>query len=163
MEFDVSGGTATGDGIDYTLAAGTLTFSPGETSRSIPITIIDDGLDEDDETILVTLSDPTNANLGGLVTHTYAIRDDDGAPTVAFALVSSENPESVTSASLEFSVPTASRSQPFLKKFRWRLSIQMPNSSTAFEMILNCFASYLLEDSKRSSPNSCPGKDTLWN
>ena len=58
-------GTATGSGTDYTLADGTLTISAGATSGTITITgIVDDGLVEENETIIVTLSNPTNATLG---------------------------------------------------------------------------------------------------
>ncbi|GIS26035.1 MAG: hypothetical protein CM15mP127_04080 [Gammaproteobacteria bacterium] len=50
-------GTATGSGTDYTLANGTLTISAGATSGTITIAgIIDDSLDEPDETVIVTLS-----------------------------------------------------------------------------------------------------------
>ena len=55
-------GTATGSGTDYTLANGTLTISAGNTSGTITIAgIVDDGLDEPNETVIVTLSNPSNA------------------------------------------------------------------------------------------------------
>ena len=58
-------GTATGSGTDYTLANGTLTISAGATSGTITIAgIVDDGLDEANETVIVTLSSPSNATLG---------------------------------------------------------------------------------------------------
>jgi len=106
VDYRVSGGTATGDlntgsGIDYTLAAGTLTFTPGDTSKSISVNILNDGLAEADETIVVNLSDPSNAALGGLATHTYTIVDDDGVPTVAFAAANSSAAESAPTGDLE--------------------------------------------------------------
>ncbi|MCI0528968.1 MAG: hypothetical protein L0Y56_16140, partial [Nitrospira sp.] len=58
VNYAVTAGTATGSGVDYTLADGTLTFNPGVTTQNIPITIVDDALDEVDETIQVTLSAP---------------------------------------------------------------------------------------------------------
>ena len=55
-------GTATGSGEDYTLGAGKLTINAGETSGTITIaSIIDDPVDEPDETIIITLSNPVNA------------------------------------------------------------------------------------------------------
>ncbi len=72
------GGTATGGGVDYTLEPGTLTFSPGETEQSIPITIIDDTLNEADETIIVTLDSPIGATLNANTTHTYTINNIAG-------------------------------------------------------------------------------------
>ncbi|MEZ4637108.1 MAG: Calx-beta domain-containing protein [Caldilineaceae bacterium] len=52
-------------GADYTAAAGTLTFSPGDTSRTISVAVLDDGLDEADESFRVALSNPVNATVDG--------------------------------------------------------------------------------------------------
>jgi len=86
VDYAVTGGDATGGGVDYTLAAGTLTFDPNDVSETIDITIVDDGLDEPDETIEVTLSNPTGATLGANTVHTYTILDNDepanNAPSV---------------------------------------------------------------------------------
>ena len=107
VAYAVTGGTATG-GVDYTLlGTGTLTFVPGDTSETVAITIVDDALDEADETIEVTLSNPSNATLG-TADHTYTILDNDGAPTVAFASAASGNPESVLAANLEVTLSAAS-------------------------------------------------------
>ena len=52
-------GTATGSGTDYTLANGTLTIASGNTSGTITIaSIVNDTLDENNETVIVTLSNP---------------------------------------------------------------------------------------------------------
>ena len=76
-------GTATGSGTDYTLANGTLTISAGSTTGLITIAgIIDDSLDEVDETVIVTLSNPSNATLGSDKVHTYTITDNDNAPVL---------------------------------------------------------------------------------
>ena len=57
-------GTATGSGTDYTLANGTLTINAGATSGTITIgSIVNDSLDEANETVIVTLSNPSNASL----------------------------------------------------------------------------------------------------
>ncbi|GIS26031.1 MAG: hypothetical protein CM15mP127_04040 [Gammaproteobacteria bacterium] len=57
------GGTA-GSGSDYTFSSGTLTIINGATTGTITITdIINDLLDEIDETIIITLSNPVNATL----------------------------------------------------------------------------------------------------
>ena len=58
-------GSATGSGIDHDLEDGTLLINPGENTGIITIpNIIDDDLAEEDETIIITLSNPTNATLG---------------------------------------------------------------------------------------------------
>ena len=64
-------GTATGSGTDYTLANGTLTIVAGSTSGTITIaSIVNDTLDEANETVIVTLSNPSNATLGRDDAHT---------------------------------------------------------------------------------------------
>ena len=77
VDYAVTGGTATGGGVDYTLADGTLQFGPREVTRYISIDIADDEIIETDETIELTLSNPTNATLGLKTQHTYLIRDNE--------------------------------------------------------------------------------------
>ncbi len=102
-------GSAIGSGTDYTLADGTLTINAGETSATIVISgIIDDLSSEGNETVILTLSAPNNATLGGDNVHTYTINDNDGTPTVAFSEITSNNLESVSSTSIEISIPFAS-------------------------------------------------------
>jgi TolB-like protein len=84
VEYTVTGGTATGKGVDYTLSKGFISFSPGETEKSIEIVITGDAFDEDDETIEVTLSNPGNAVLREQTVHTFTIIDDDPEPEVQF-------------------------------------------------------------------------------
>jgi len=77
VDYAVTGGTATRD-VDYILGDGTLTFSPGETTQNISITIIDDDLEEGSETIEITLSNPSsNALLGTRLQHTFTIDDNE--------------------------------------------------------------------------------------
>ena len=93
-------GTATGSGTDYTLTDGTLTINAGETSGTITISnIVDDSIAEGSETVIVTLSNPSNATLGGDDTHTYTIIDND-KPNIDFNTISSNGDESVSSADL---------------------------------------------------------------
>ncbi len=71
-------GTATGGGVDYTLANGTLTIDAAQTSANISISnIIDDTENETNETVIVTLSSPSGAVLGTNTVHTYTINDND--------------------------------------------------------------------------------------
>jgi len=76
VDYEVTGGTAI-PGMDYNLINGTLTFMPGDTTEPISIDIIADGLDEDDETIIIGLTNPagTGVELGQLTEHTYTIID----------------------------------------------------------------------------------------
>ena len=86
---DTGTGTATSGGTDYeTLAGGTLTFVPGDTSKSVAVTVTGDDIDEPDETVVVRLSSPSNATLTGGATTldgTGTINDNDPTPTVSVA------------------------------------------------------------------------------
>ena len=102
-------GTATGSGTDYTLANGTLTISAGSTSGTITIaSIVNDTLDEPNETVIVTLSNPSNATLGSNTVHTYTINDNDNAPVVDFNSTSSNGAESTSSKALTVDLSAAS-------------------------------------------------------
>ncbi|WP_286746315.1 Ig-like domain-containing protein [Roseivirga sp. UBA1976] len=92
-------GTAT-NGTDYTLASGTLTFAANSTSENIAIAgIVNDEIVELDETVIITLSNPTNSILGANTVHTYTIMDDDQA-TVTIADVSADEDDGSTTVSL---------------------------------------------------------------
>jgi Ca2+-binding RTX toxin-like protein len=74
VNYATANGTAMG-GLDYTATIGTLIFAPGDTSKVINVTILNDFLNEADETFTLTLSSPTNASLGALTTVTTTITD----------------------------------------------------------------------------------------
>jgi hypothetical protein len=79
VRYGATGGSAT-NGEDYTLAAGMLTFAPGQTSQRISVPISNDETAEADETVVITLGSPSNAELGERFSATLTIADDE-APT----------------------------------------------------------------------------------
>lgn len=86
VDYATADGTATA-GADYTATSGSLSFAPGETSKPIVVTITNDALSEDDETLLLNL---TNAS-GAVLVDTQGvgtILDDDADPTVGIGNVS---------------------------------------------------------------------------
>jgi hypothetical protein len=76
VDYEAISGTATA-GVDYNLPAGTLVLDPYETVENISIEIVDDSDIEEDETIILTLSNPTSAVLGTPNSHTHTIVDDE--------------------------------------------------------------------------------------
>ena len=107
VDYAATGGTATGGGVDYTVEPGTLTFNPGETSKTISIDIVDDGLVEEHETIVVELSNPTGPDVGlGINEHTYTILDP--RPTVAFDADSTSETEDAGTIEIPVSLSFAS-------------------------------------------------------
>jgi hypothetical protein len=62
VDFSTQDGSAVA-GQDYVATNGTLTFSPGETSRTISVAVTADGPPESDEQFTVVLSNPVNSFL----------------------------------------------------------------------------------------------------
>ena len=60
--YATSDGTAVA-GSDYTAASGTLTFNAGDTSQTVEVTVLTDSEDEGQETLTLTLSNPSQATL----------------------------------------------------------------------------------------------------
>ena len=69
---------------DYTAASGTLTFSPGQTSKTFAVPVVGDTIDEPNEGFGVSLSGESNATVPGLAERlgVGTITDDDGAPSL---------------------------------------------------------------------------------
>ena len=63
VNYATTDGTATA-GEDYTATSGTLTFAPGETEKTVSVTIIDDTVEDSGETFRLLLSGPSGGSLG---------------------------------------------------------------------------------------------------
>jgi hypothetical protein len=88
------GGTAT-SGVDYQAASGTVTFTAGQTTQTIVLTVIGDRTTEPNETFQVQLSSPVGATISdgiGVVT----IVDDEKALTAATAAPESADTVALT-------------------------------------------------------------------
>ncbi|MBC7448659.1 MAG: T9SS type A sorting domain-containing protein [Hymenobacteraceae bacterium] len=85
-----TGGSATA-GADFTFSPTrqTLTFGAGTTTRNVAVTILEDALTEGDETLTLTLTNPsTGAVLGTPLEFTLTIADNDStAPVVTPPLI----------------------------------------------------------------------------
>lgn len=80
VDYAATGGTAS-ERSDFETAIGTLRFAAGETSKTFAVLISDDAFVESDETINLTLSNPTGATLGTPNSATLTIVDNDSVPT----------------------------------------------------------------------------------
>ncbi|MFM6644388.1 MAG: beta strand repeat-containing protein, partial [Microcystis panniformis] len=74
VQYATANGTAIA-GSDYTSTSGTLTFDPGVTSQVINIPILNDSLNEANETFTLNLTTATNATPGAARTATTTITD----------------------------------------------------------------------------------------
>ena len=86
----VPGGSPAKEGKDYTATAGTLTFLPGDTSKTITIPILDDNVYEGFERIYVELTNPYRADVPEIPDPYRAVADiqsDDPVPTASMANV----------------------------------------------------------------------------
>ena len=75
VDYATADGTATA-GADYTAASGTLTFRAGETAQTVSVSTAADALDEEHETVTLTLSNASGAELGDAEA-TGTIRDTE--------------------------------------------------------------------------------------
>ena len=79
VDYTTSDGTAVA-GQDYQAASGNLVFQPGETSKTFEVFVIDDTLEEGNETVLLKLLNPVgSASVVSPSAATLTIIDNDGS------------------------------------------------------------------------------------
>lgn len=86
VDYQTADGTATA-GQDYAGASGTLSFAPGETTKTITVSVNGDTLGEDHETFFVNLSNPRGAPLARSQGVGTILNDDPLPPIVCPASV----------------------------------------------------------------------------
>ena len=86
--YTISDGTATA-GSDYTAKTGKLSFTATQTTKNIIVLIRNDTINEADETINLTLSDPVGGLLGGQSTAVLTVTDNDGPGVIQFSSTTS--------------------------------------------------------------------------
>ncbi len=99
------GGTAT-NGADYSALSGVVVIPDGQTSVAIPVAVIDDALDESNETVLLTVTPAEGYTVGTPSEATVTIADDDPdvTPTVSIAAT---DPAAVEGSTGTFTVTRA--------------------------------------------------------
>ncbi len=106
VPFTVAGTALSPD--DYTISASPLVIPAGQSGGLISIAVVGDVLDEDDETVIITLGTPTNAALGSPNVHTATILDDDEAPTVSFNMAQEYASEAIQFVTFRVELSAAS-------------------------------------------------------
>ncbi|MCY2953538.1 MAG: hypothetical protein NTU53_16405 [Planctomycetota bacterium] len=101
------GGTAKAN-TDYSITSGAIIIPSGSTTGSITVTIINDALNEFDETAVITLTVPTNAVLGATAVYVLTIQDDDPLPTARFKVANQDTDEYAGTISITVQLSTAS-------------------------------------------------------
>ncbi|MDP3059544.1 MAG: retention module-containing protein [Methylotenera sp.] len=87
--YNTTDGTAIA-GTDYTGVAGTVTFTPGQTTQTITVPITNDTLRETSETFYVNLVSPTNATVADAL-GVGVIIDNDPIPSISLITAATEN------------------------------------------------------------------------
>ena len=89
VDYATADGTATA-GSDYTATSGTLTFQPGETSKTVSVPITDDAVEDGGEILTLTLSGASGADLDDAEA-TGTIQNTETPLTASFEDVPSEH------------------------------------------------------------------------
>lgn len=104
VQWSTADGTASA-GSDYLAASGTVTFTPGQTSRSVTITVYGLTAAEADETFFINLANPTNAAIHDAQGQ-GTILNDDTSITISDVTVA-EGPDGLGTATLSVNLSAA--------------------------------------------------------
>jgi hypothetical protein len=108
VQYSTANGTAT-TGSDFLTASGTLTFAPGETSKTITVAVRGDQMFEPNETFVVNLGGATNATMSDW-TGIGTIVNDDVAPGISiseFSTVEGRSGSTTFTFTVTLSAPSA--------------------------------------------------------
>jgi hypothetical protein len=90
---------------DYVASSGTVTFAPGETTKTVAITVNGDTAIEPNETLLVAFSAATNATIGGFAGLGVGTITDDDVGAVTTRWTDAERPRVLQSAAYMHQTP----------------------------------------------------------
>jgi hypothetical protein len=99
VNYAITGGTAGSPGDYAPLASGMISFTDGGAlSQTVTVVVNGDNIVEDNETVLITLSNPVNGGIGGTGIGTGTINNDDAATvTLTGGIAQSEGNSGTTS------------------------------------------------------------------
>jgi Ca2+-binding RTX toxin-like protein len=118
-------------GEDYVAATGVVTFAPGETTKTIAVTVIGDTVVEPDETFRVLLRSVVGATLGDEHADVL-IRNDDAAPALPVVIITATTPTAVEggAAGVITVARTGSTSATLQVTLTWSGSAEFPADYT---------------------------------
>lgn len=102
VNYATANGTAT-SGSDYTLTTGTLTFNPGNISKTLTVPVTGDTTFETNETFFVNLSSATNATIADNQALGTILNDDANLPALSIndiTVVEGQTPQAVLTVTL---------------------------------------------------------------
>lgn len=102
VAYSATGGQAS-NGTDYVLSPGVATVPSGTNRTSITLSLTDDVLNENNEDILISLSNAVNAVLVAPALHALTIADNDPLPVISF----SSTPYSISENGTQITVRVA--------------------------------------------------------
>ena len=108
VNYTTAAGTAVADQ-DYITTSSSVTFAPGEISKTIPIQVYADSTYEQDDTFYVNLTSVTGATIAR-GTATGTIRNDDRQPVITVDNQSLQPPAKGTTAPMSFHITLANPS-----------------------------------------------------
>ena len=109
VQLTTANGTASAPG-DYTSTSTSLVFAPNTTTASVVIPIVNDSVNEPNETFTASISSPFNATLGTPTSQTVTISNDDSQPTLSWQSSAVSVSEAAGSVGLVVQLSTAATS-----------------------------------------------------
>jgi len=129
---EVDAANTSADAADYTLNTTSLTFSAGQTSKAVTVTVTGDATIEPDEVLSLRLGTPTGAALGA-ATHGITIANDDatGGALSCGTLLFSEYIESTSGSNKALEIYNPSEDPINLAGYRVQLFANGTTSATS--------------------------------
>jgi hypothetical protein len=107
VDFATANGTAATADSDYVVNTGTLTFMPGQTSKTVLVLVNGDLFNEGNETFFVDLSNPLDANIGDGHGQGTILNDDPVQFTITGTSVVEGNAgQAVATFAVDLSMPS---------------------------------------------------------
>ena len=142
-------GTAT-HGSDYTTLATTLTFAAGETSKTLTVTPIDDGLAESAETVIATLAAGSGYTIASSPADTATVTLADNLTRVTPSITAAPTASSITYGQTLASSTLSSGSASVAGTFAFTTPSTAPTAGTALQ-------SYTFTPTDAANTNSVTG------